>query len=338
MIVKLQRILFGLSAAVVIVDFVWAMIGKFQIDLLAYAQLGLMSMALLAGGFYYQTKRAEPELAAMLMGASFLCLFSAAASMLNYFFLTLHGPRIDDILVAADRTLGFDWYSTMIAMARYPLLNEVFFRVYNMVLPEIALVMVALAWTGQVEKVYRYCVALGVGALIAIALWALAPSLGAKSLYTLPPEVVSTLTLSVTGDYGKALVALLRDGPGYISPSDLRGLIAFPSYHGVLALIVAWYGWHLRWLRWPLLLLNATVIVSSPIQGGHHMVDLLGSFPVTALALYLATLGETKESSAKLAVMVNKKQKFKIWPVPQGLLARVPYNIKKLPPARLSRH
>ena len=338
MIVKLQRILFGLSAAVVIVDLVWAVIGKFHIDLFAYAKLGLMSMALLAGGFYYQTKRAEPQLAAMLMGASFLCLFSAAASMLNYFFLTLHGPRIDDILVAADRALGFDWYSTMIAMARYPLLNEVFFRVYNMVLPEIALVMVALAWTGQVEKVYRYCLALGAGALIAIGLWALAPSLGAKSLYMLPPEVASTLTLSVTGEYGQALVALLRDGPGYITPSDLRGLIAFPSYHGVLALIVAWYGWHLRWLRWPLLLLNATVIVSSPIQGGHHMVDLLGSFPVTALALYLATLGETKESSVKSPAMVNKKQKFKIWQVPQGLFARVQYNIKKLPPVRLSRH
>jgi len=36
--------------------------------------------------------------------------------------------------------------------------------------------------------------------------------------------------------------------------------------------------------------------------------------------------------------MVNKKQKFKIWAVPQGLFARVPYNIKKLPPVRLSRH
>ncbi len=324
MIIKLQRILFGLGAAVVAVDFIWAAICKFQIDFAAYAQLGLMSLALLGGGLYYQTRRAEPELAAMLMGASFLCLFSAAASMLNYFLLTLHGPRIDDILVAVDRALGFDWYNTMVAMARHPLLNAVFFRVYNMVLPEIALVMVALAWTGQVEKVYRYCVALAAGALIAIAIWALAPSLGAKSLYTLPPEVASKLTLSVTCDYGKALVALLRDGPGYITPADLRGLIAFPSYHGVLALIVAWYGWHVRWLRWPLLLLNAVVITSSPIQGGHHMVDLLGSFPVTALALYLSMLGTTKESHANSSGLVNKEQRFKIRPVPQGLACARP--------------
>jgi len=285
---KLQRILLGLCAVVVAADLAWEAVGHFQIDFVAYARLGFMSLALLGGGIFYQTRRTEPELTAMLMGASFLCLFSAAASMLNYFFLTLHGPRIDDILVAADRALGFDWYSTMLAMARHPRLNEAFFLVYNMVLPEIAVVMVALAWTGQVEKVYRYCIALALGAVIAIVFWALMPSLGAKSLYLLPPEVAGKLTLSVTGDYGKALVALLRDGPGYITPSDLRGLIAFPSYHGVLALIVAWYGWHVRWLRWPLVLLNAAVIVSSPIQGGHHMVDLLGSFPVAALSIFLA--------------------------------------------------
>jgi hypothetical protein len=306
MIFKLQRILFGLCAIVVAVDLAWAAIGHFQIDIPAYARLGLMSLALSAGGIFYQVRRVEPQLAAMLMGASFLCMFSAAASMLNYFLLTLHGPRIDDILVAADHALGFDWYKTMLAMAQHPLLNEVFFRVYNMVLPEIALVMVALAWTGQVEKVYRYCVALAAGALIAIAIWALMPSLGAKSLYILPPEVASKLTLSVTGDYGKALVLLLRDGPGYISPSDLRGLIAFPSYHGVLALIVAWYGWHVRWLRWPLVLLNAAVIISSPIQGGHHMVDLLGSFPVAALSIFLAA---RCASAAELSLLVKNSSK-----------------------------
>src|SRR5436190_7253410 len=180
MLFKLQRILFGLCAAVVAADLAWAAIGHFQIDIVAYAKLGMMSLALVGAGIFYQTRRAEPELTAMLMGASFLCLFSAAASMLNYFFLTLHGPRIDNILVAADRALGFDWYGTMLFMARHPLLNQAFFHIYNMVLPEIALVMVVLAWTGQVEKVYRYCLALAAGALIAIALWALAPSLGAK--------------------------------------------------------------------------------------------------------------------------------------------------------------
>jgi hypothetical protein len=310
MLFKLQRILFGLCAVVVAADLAWAAIGHFQIDIAAYAQLGVLSLALLGGGIFYQARRAEPGLAAMLMGASFLCLFSAAASVLNYFFLTLHGPRIDHILIAADRALGFDWYAAMLFMARHPLLNEVFFRVYNMVLPEIALVMVALAWTGRVEKMYRYCLALGFGALIAIAIWALAPSFGAISLSALPPEAAK-LPLSLDGDYGKALVALLQNGPGYITPRELRGLIAFPSYHGVLALLMAWYGWHLRWLRWPLVLLNAAIIVSSPVQGGHHMIDMLASFPVATFSIFLAA-----RCASKVAPMVNNSSTEAASPVP----------------------
>lgn len=307
---KLQRILFGLAGAVVLTDLVWMESGNFHVDILGYTKLLLMSLGLLAGGIFYETKRNEPQLAAMILGTSFLCVFSAAASLLNYFLLTLHGPRIDDLLVAADRALGFDWYRVMVAMSHHTLLNAIFFVVYNTVLPEIALVMVALAWTGEVEKVYRYCLALGLGALIAIAIWAMAPSLGAKSLYVLPPEVANKLILSVTCDYGKALVDLLRNGPGYISPSDLRGLIAFPSYHGVLALIVAWYGWSLRWLRWPLLLLNAVVIVCSPIQGGHHMVDLLGSFPVAALSIFAASRIVRRPISAPAALASPKEPAF----------------------------
>src|SRR6185312_2467675 len=245
MIAALQRILFTIAVSVILIDLVWGFHSRFNVDVAGYARLGVMSLGLLAGGIYYQRHRDEPSLAAMLLGASFLCAFSAAASLLNYFLITVAAgtPRIDQALVSADRMLGFDWYATMIAMSRHVFLNEVFFRVYNLVLPQLALVLVALAWGGQIEKVYRYCLALAIGALIAICIWTLIPSLGAKSLYTLPPDVAGRLSLSVTTDYGKDLIRLFRDGPGYITPADLRGLIAFPSYHGVLALIVTYYAW-----------------------------------------------------------------------------------------------
>ncbi|HEY0266804.1 MAG TPA: phosphatase PAP2 family protein [Rhizomicrobium sp.] len=320
MVLELQRRLFALAGLLVLIDLVWWPLGHFQVDAPAYARLALMSLALLAGGIFYQTRRREPELAAMLMGASFLCLFSAAASVLNYFLITVAGTRhIDDILVATDRALGFDWYAAMVWMSHHVWLNEIFFRIYNVVLPEIALVMVALAWTGQAEKVYRYCLAVAAGALIAIAVWTLAPSLGAKSLYTLPPDVAGRLTLSVTCQYGRELIALLKNGPGFITPADMRGLIAFPSYHGVLALIVAWYGWQVRWLRWPLLLLNAAIVIASPIQGGHHMIDLLGSFPVAALALFAAGEWRGAQLRVKPSGVVKKRSLFAPSPIPKGL-------------------
>jgi hypothetical protein len=65
----------------------------------------------------------------------------------------------------------------------------VFFFAYNIVLPEIALMIVALGWTGNADKIYRFCIAVAAGALISIAVWALAPSFGAMSVYALPPDV-----------------------------------------------------------------------------------------------------------------------------------------------------
>jgi len=319
MTANFHRILFTLAASLIVVDIAWGFYGHFHVDVLAYARLGLLSLAMLAGGHYYQNRRGEPALAAIMFGTAVLCAFSAAASVLNYFLLTVAGPRIDDVLAIADRALGFDWYNTMVMMSHHVVLNDIFFRVYNLVLPQIALVMIALAWNGHAEKVYRYCLAVAVGALIAITVWALVPSLGAKSLYILPPDVEARLTLSITTEYGKELVALLHNGPGYITPTDVRGLIAFPSYHGVLALIVTFYAWSVRWLRWPALLTNAVVLICTPIQGGHHLVDVLASFPVAALSIFIASLGEKAKDAAILSGVVNKPPRLSIGPVPQGL-------------------
>jgi hypothetical protein len=321
----LPRLLFGLAVSLVAIDGIWAGIAHFHVDTIAYGNLALLSLGLFIAGLVYEKYRPDPALVAMLMGASFLTAFSAAASVLNYFLLTVAGPRIDDLLVAADRMLGFDWYRMMLAMADHPLLNAVFFQVYNFVLPEIALLVVTLAWTGQSEKVYRFCLAVAAGALIAIAIWTIVPSLGAKSLYTLPASVEHRLVLSVTTQYGRELVALLHDGPGFITPKDLRGLIAFPSYHVVLALIVVWYGLSIPWLRWPLLAINLAVLVCTPEQGGHHLIDVIGAIPVAALALAIA-------QSRKLTIAVNQSQTERLDTLPDGGFRSAPAQKRSLGP------
>jgi hypothetical protein len=95
----------------------------------------------------------------------------------------------------------------------------------------------------------------------------------------------------------------------------VRGLIAFPSYHAVLALIVMWYARYLPRLFWPLVATNVLVLVATPIHGGHHLVDVLAAFPVTVLSLLLA--GERATISVKSPALVNKLRKYAVRPVPQ---------------------
>jgi membrane-associated phospholipid phosphatase len=183
---------------------------------------------------------------------------------------------------------------------------------------------VILGWRGNPDKTYRFCLAVAAGALISIAVWAVAPSFGAMSVYELPPDIARAVQVSVDSEYGKALAAMLRGGPGFISPADVRGLIGFPSYHGALALIVVWYARSLPRLFWPLLAVNSLMLVATPVQGGHHLVDVLASFPVAALAIFLSSIRESAQSSAKVFHVVNKVRKFTIRPVPEGLFRITP--------------
>jgi hypothetical protein len=316
-VLRLQRLLFGLAAGLIALDVTWGVLGGFRVDVATYLPLIGLGLVLLAAGIFYQTRRRDPRIAAMLMATSFLVLFSAAANLLNNYLLTVAGSRIDAALDRADRALGFDWYRMMLAMADHPLFNGILFQIYSIPLPEIALLLVVLPLTGQMEQAYRLCLSVALGALTVIGIWALHPAFGAMSLYHLPPDVARRLMLSLSCEFGHAQVALLEHGPGFITPDALHGsLIGFPSYHCVLALAVCWSARSLNRLRWPLWFANALVIVSTPIQGGHHLVDVLAGFPVAALALFIAESGaRSKEPSG----LVNKLPKFMPRPVLQVL-------------------
>jgi membrane-associated phospholipid phosphatase len=90
------------------------------------------------------------------------------------------------------------------------------------------------------------------------------------------------------------------------SPRNAKGLIGFPSYLATMALLAIWYFRDVRILRWAVLVLNVAVLLATPVQGGHHAVDVLASFPVAALAIFLAAQAA---KTAKFAGMVNKPSK-----------------------------
>jgi hypothetical protein len=284
----LPRILFFLATGLAMADAAWISLGGFAVDTAGYARIGLLSAALFLGGLCYSRWRPDPRLATMLLGTAFLIAFTAGASILNYLLLPVAGPRMDFQLARIDRAMGFDWPTVMTALSHHRVIDTVLWAAYSITLPQIAVLLVALSLSGRCREAYRFLFAVAAGALIAIFVWALAPSAGAASVYSLAPDVSGRLLLVVTCDYGRALVDLLNNGPGLISPSEVRGLIGFPSYHAMLALILIWYARTIAWLRWPALIVNLLVVASAPVEGGHHLVDVIAAFPMTALAILSA--------------------------------------------------
>jgi len=284
---RLRKVLLSIAIILFAIDAIWAPLAHFDVDYERYVELTVLSLLLLGGSEFYRSKRPDPRLSAMLFGAGFLCLFSAAASVLNYCLLTVAGGRIDMTLAAIDRALGFNWPALMIALAPHPRITWALFVAYNAALPQIAVLLCVLGRKSTYLSIYRFCIAMSVAALICIITWSIAPSFGAISVYGVP-AAAAHMELALDQNYAQILISLLAHGPGFISPIDVKGLIGFPSYHAVLALLTIYYTWPLKLLRWPALLLNLLALAATPVQGGHHLIDVLAGVPVTLLALFAA--------------------------------------------------
>jgi membrane-associated phospholipid phosphatase len=269
-------------------DIVWVRAGHFDVDAPAFGGIAMLSALCAIGGLFYDRIRRDERLAAMLTGTSFLLAMSSSFSLLNYLLLTVAGPRIDLSLAAIDRAMGVDWPALMALAAQHPWINACFRLAYISVLPQIALLIVAIGLIGKAERIYALCLSVACGAAISIAIWTIAPSFGAFSVYSLPANVSEHLAVALDSHYAKDLIGLLHNGPGFISPRSAKGLIGFPSYHAALALIVTWYARDVPVVRWPIIAVNAVVMVATPIQGGHHVIDVVAGTGVAALAIIFA--------------------------------------------------
>jgi hypothetical protein len=284
----LNRVLFGIAAAIVGIDAAWVIGGHFAIDVRNYALLLLLVPPLAAGAMFYSRVRNEPALSATLAASAFLIVFSAGCCLLSYLALTIAGPRIDALLVAIDRTMGFSWTAVMTLAADHRVATAFLGFAYLSVMPQIVLLILVLGWRQRCADLYGLSLALSFGALFAVAAWTLFPSFGAFSVFDLPQAISAKLGLALDGDYGRDLVAMLKNGPGFISPKELRGIIGFPSYHTVQALVLIWYARNIPWLRWAAMVLNILVLIGTPIHGGHHLIDLIGGSAVACAAIMLA--------------------------------------------------
>jgi membrane-associated phospholipid phosphatase len=80
------------------------------------------------------------------------------------------------------------------------------------------------------------------------------------------------------------LLALRGGGPLSFDLSQLQGLISFPSYHTVLAVLLT-YAHRRSLLLIPIALVNGIMLFSIPTVGQHYLVDIIAGAAVAVLAI-----------------------------------------------------
>jgi hypothetical protein len=283
-----ERLVALIVIAIAALDAGVAVMRATPVDLMGYGGAGGSALLLIALGIVYRASGRSERIGSACIASGLFILFTLTLSLFNYLLMPhWSGGTIDAALAELDAALfGYRWPEFMAWCAQFPLFNEAMRYAYLSTLPQIALVVIALGLAGKARALHLMLLTTVFSGLLTVGTWALVPSLGPSAMLELPAEIAIAARPVVGGEYGAAIAALFVSGADRLAPDEIRGLIAFPSYHIVLALIATWYARGLPWLLALLVPVNLLVIPGVLAHGGHHVVDIPAGLAVFAFAAF----------------------------------------------------
>ena len=277
----------SMIVAVSVVDAVWIIAAGYRFRWCGAGVLACLIVALLVVAEVYRRWRPHLNFVIMTRETAWLVSFFVVAALLSNLATTLHFPVIDPQLAAFGRWVGFDWSDWYDFVTARPALSIIFSTVYTAALPQIVFVMLALALMNRLDRARDLVLAAMIGGLIAIAISALLPSAGALA-YFRPPQSIGHVSTVVDLAYKQRFFDLRNGLVTTFSIRSLKGLIAFPSFHATLSVLVVLAVRGMPRIFWPMAALNLLVLASALVEGGHFLADVLGGSVVGVVSLALA--------------------------------------------------
>lgn len=245
------------------------------------------TLGLAAVGGYVRQAKGAPRIALALVGTSIFTGFTAVSSLFIFALFPLPNPLIDPTLIKLDAALGYYWPALVAWLADYPGLALVLGYVYQSALFQILLTIVLLAALARETALHRFLFVGILTLILAVSIWWLVPSVGPSAFLSIPESDRLATGLYFNPAYGAYLRNLVEIGPRVISPEIITGVVAFPSYHMIMALMVVWFT-RGTFAFLPALVTNIAMVPATLIHGGHHLVDLFAAVVVFAFAVWVA--------------------------------------------------
>lgn len=226
-------------------------------------------------------------------GVSLFGLFSLLGAVASYPLAAGHHALVDPELERIDLGLHFHWVSWYEVVAGHPLLQAIERMAYLSIFVTPAIIICHFAWAGRRGKIRRFIATFWIAAVITLTLFPLFPAAG--PLATLWHGSTPYMPLSAL--YQEQVILALRDHAiQSIDLGALHGLVCAPSFHAASAVIYIATASRIAVLRWPIIALNITMLLATPVEGTHYFTDILSGAAVACIALCLARLLITRST------------------------------------------
>ncbi|HEX9954863.1 MAG TPA: phosphatase PAP2 family protein [Allosphingosinicella sp.] len=228
-------------------------------------------------------------------------LFSCLGAALSYQVAAHAGPLWDPGFRAVDNTLGFHSASVFRFLDERPFLAAFNGAMYHSLIPQLVVLLLALAWTGRILEMRLLLLASIASGFAAVLISALLPAAGNLYDPAAFPHLGESAAWLHRGD-----ILGLRDGSlRSLDLAEMKGIVTFPSYHAALATIYIAAFRQLPALRWPGSLWALLTIAATPAGGGHYFVDVIAGVVLACGALAFARRAVGWSAAATVAVTLQ---------------------------------
>lgn len=231
---------------------------------------------------------------------TFISLMGASAS---YPVAALTHGYADVTLQAIDESLGFDWLAWYQLVDAHPVLQALGTVAYRSIYVTPALLLWIFARNGQQGCAYTFIAGFWLATILTLALFTLMPAVGPFShLWHQPIDYMPESELWQSG-----LIPTLREHTVHvIDLGQLRGIVSAPSFHTAAAVLYIVAGWRIVQWRWTIVAINAAMLLSTPVEGTHYLIDMILGVMVAGaslalLAWYEQALGRSRDGRAQPA-------------------------------------
>lgn len=204
---------------------------------------------------------------------------------------------VDPALARIDAFLGFQWMDWYLLVVTNPWLQSVGSLAYANIYMSPVLLLGGLAISGERARAQLFLFSFWLAAVITMLAFLAFPAVGPLAyIWQGPVPYMPTSAL-----YQAELIPLLRDNLlGVVDLGALQGLVCAPSFHTAAAVIYIAMAWQCPYLRWPLLVINGAMLLSTPVEGTHYLIDMIGGAIVGLFAL--CTAGALQYSLPKMRI------------------------------------